>query len=57
MKITLRLFALVMMIAFIGCATAGGGGSSSTSSSSAAGLKDADFKRMGISKGSYGNSY
>ena len=54
MKIIIRLFALLVVTAFVGCATAGGGGSSSGSSSK--GLKDADFKRMGINKSSYGNS-
>ena len=48
MKIIIRLFALVVMIAFIGCATAGGGGSSSGESKSK--LSDADFKRMGVSE-------
>ena len=48
MGIIIRLFALVLMISFIGCATAGGGGSSSGGSKS--GLTDADLKRMGISE-------
>ena len=55
MKIVIRLFALVVLASFIGCATAGGGGSSSGGSKSK--LSDADFKRMGINKNSHGNSY
>jgi len=53
------VFALVAMVAFIGCATAGGSGGSSAGSAggSKSKLTDADFKRMGIEKGSYGNSY
>jgi len=47
------------MFAFSGYATTGGSGG--TSSGSAGGFKskltDADFKRMGVEKGSYGNSY
>jgi hypothetical protein len=47
------------MFAFSGCATTGGlGGSSSGSAGgSKSTLTDADFKRMGVEKGSYGNSY
>ena len=56
MKIIVRLFALLVVVAFVGCATAGGGGSSSGGESKSK-LSDADFKRMGISKGSYGDSY
>jgi len=48
MKIFVRLFALLVVTAFIGCATAGGGGSSSGGSKSK--LSDADFKRMGVSE-------
>ena len=53
------VFALVAMVAFIGCATTGGSGGSSAGSAggSKSKLTDADFKRMGIEKGSYGNSY
>lgn len=47
MKIIVRLLALVLMIAFVGCAAGGGGGSSSSSSSSG-GLSNADLDRMGI---------
>ena len=56
MKSFIRIFALIAMVAFIGCATTGGGGSSA-GGSSAAGLSDVDLKKMGINKGSYGNSY
>ena len=49
MKIIVRLFVLLVVTVFIGCATAGGGGSSA-GGSSAAGLSDADLKRMGISE-------
>ena len=55
MKIIVRLLALLVVTAFVGCATAGGGGSSSGGSKSK--LSNDDFKRMGISKDSYGNSY
>ena len=57
MKIITRLFALMMITAFIGCATSGGGSSSAGSAGgSGSQLSDADFKRMGINKSSYGNS-
>ena len=48
------------MVAFSGCATTGGtGGSSPTKSAGASKstLNDVDFKRMGVDKGSYGNSF
>ena len=53
------VFALVAMVTFIGCATTGGSGGSSAGSAggSKSKLTDADFKRMGVEKGSYGNSY
>ena len=54
MKILIRLFALLVITVFIGCATSGGGSSSAGGSGSK--LSDADFKRMGINKSSYGNS-
>ena len=58
MKIITRLFALIVLTAFIGCATSGGGGSSAGSAGgSGSKLSDADFKRMGINKSGYGNSY
>jgi len=47
------LFILISMVAFSGCATTGGTGASSSAKST---WSDADFKRMGIDKGSYGNS-
>ena len=53
------VFALVAMVTFIGCATTGGSGGSSAESAggSKSKLTDADFKRMGVEKGNYGNSY
>ena len=44
MRIVLRLLALVMMIAFIGCATAPAPGPAPSGSSGA--LSDADLKKM-----------
>ena len=58
MKNLTRLFALVTMVAFVGCATTGGvfsGGASDKGSQSK--LSDADFKRMGINNGIHGDSY
>ena len=53
-----RLFALIAMIAFIGCTTTGGvfsvGDASNKGSQSK--LSDADFKRMGITHMGDGNS-
>ena len=58
MKIITRLFALMMIISFIGCATSGGGSSSAGSAvGSGSKLNDADFKRMGITKGGTGHAY
>ena len=58
MKILIRLFALLVITVFIGCATSGGGSSSAGSAGgSGSKLSDVDFKRMGINKSSYGNSY
>mgnify|MGYP001207022207 CR=1 len=59
MKRFVCVFVFVAMFAFSGCATTGGlGGSSSGSAGgSKSTLTDADFKRMGVEKGSYGNSY
>ena len=59
MKTFIYAFILVAIVAFIGCATTGGSGGSSAGSAggSKSKLTDADFKRMGIEKGSYGNSY
>ena len=53
------LFVLVAVFAFFGCATIGGTSGSSSAKSAGASkstLSDADYKRMGIGKGSYGNS-
>ena len=54
-----RLFALIAMVAFIGCATTGGGFSAVNASDggSKSKLSDADYKRMGITHGGYGNSH
>ena len=61
MKNLVCVFVFVAMFAFSGCATTGGAGGSSSSGGSAGASKstltDSDFKRMGVSKGSYGNSY
>ena len=60
MKSFIYIFIFVAMVAFSGCATTGGtGGSSPTKSAGASksNLNDADFKRMGVDKGNYGNSY
>ena len=46
----------VIIITFIGCATSGSGSSASSAGGSGSKLSDADFKRMGINKSSYGNS-
>ncbi|MDP6231192.1 MAG: hypothetical protein QF913_03345 [Nitrospinaceae bacterium] len=48
MKIVVRLLALVVMIAFVGCTTTGGG--SSSSGGSGAKLSDADFKKIGVAE-------
>jgi hypothetical protein len=57
MKNLTRLFAFVAMVAFIGCATTGGGFSGGASGKgSQSKLSNADFKRMGITHGGYGNS-
>ncbi len=48
MKIVVRLLALVVMIAFVGCTTTGGG--SSSSGGSGAKLSEADFKRIGVAE-------
>ena len=53
MKIIIRLFALIVLVTFTGCATSGGGSSSSSSSGA---LTDADYKRMGITKGGPGHA-
>ena len=58
MKIITRLFALIVLTAFIGCATSGGGSSSAGSTGGPGSkLSDADFKRMGITKGGPGHAY
>ena len=59
MKNFICLFILISMVAFSGCATTGGSGSASSgpAGGSKSKLTDVDFKRMGVEKGSYGNSY
>ena len=52
MKIIYKVLALIAVIAFVGCATTGGNAGGSKSK-----LSDADFQRMGITHGGYGNSY
>mgnify|MGYP006156000809 CR=1 FL=1 len=59
MKRFVCVFIFVAMFAFSGCATTGGSGgaSSGAAKASKSTWSDADYKRMGIDKGSYGNSY
>ena len=58
MKNLIRLFSLVAMVAFIGCVTTGGGFSGGASDKeSQSKLSDAEYKRMGITHGGYGNSH
>ena len=60
MKNFIYVFVLVVMVAFVVCATTGGGAGGSSAGSaggSKSKLTDADFKRMGVEKGNYGNSY
>ena len=54
MKIIYKVFALMAVIAFVGCATTGGSGGSVGETKSK--LSEADFQRMGITHGGYGNS-
>jgi hypothetical protein len=54
MKIIYKVFALMAVIAFVGCATTGGSGGSAGETKSK--LSEADFQRMGITHGGYGNS-
>ena len=58
MKKLFLIFVLTLLVGSVSCATTGGGGSASSSAGGASSnLNDADFKRMGINKGNYGNSY
>ena len=50
MKIICKVFALIAVIAFVGCATTGGSAGGSKK------LSEADLQRMGITHGGYGNS-
>ena len=52
MKNFIYVFILLAIVAFAGCATTGGSAGGSKSQ-----LSDADFQRMGITHGGYGNSY
>ena len=56
MKSFICVFVFVTMVAFIGCATTGGGAGGSAGGSKS-NWSDTDYKRMGIDKSSYGNSY
>jgi hypothetical protein len=55
-KSFIYIFIFIAMVALSGCATTGGSGDGSAGGSKSK-LTDADFKRMGVEKGSYGNSY
>lgn len=57
MKKLFLIFFLTLFVGSIGCATTGGGSASSSAGEASSNLNDADFKRMGINKGNYGNSY
>ena len=59
MKRFICAFIFIAVFAFSGCATTGssGGSLSGSAGGSKSTLTDADFKRMGVEKGSYGNSY
>ena len=56
MKNFVCVFVFVAMFAFSGCATTGDSTSGSAGGSKSA-LTDADFKKMGITHGGYGNSH
>ena len=49
MKSLIRVFGLVAVVAFVGCATLGSGGSPASNGAGSK-LSDADFKRMGVSE-------
>ena len=49
MKSLIRVFALVAVVAFVGCATLGSGVSPSSNGPGSK-LSDADFKKMGVSE-------
>ena len=55
MKNFICVFALVAIVAFIGCATTGGSAGGSTGETKSK-LNEADLQRMGITHGGYGNS-
>ena len=49
MKSLIRVFGLVAVVAFVGCATLGSGGSPASNGAGSK-LSDADFKKMGVSE-------
>ena len=53
MKIIYKVFALMAVIAFVGCTTTAGSGGSAGETKK---LSEADLQRMGITHGGYGNS-
>ena len=50
------VFVLLVMVAFVGCATTGNIGGGSSSGESGSKLTDADLQKMGVTHGGYGNS-
>jgi hypothetical protein len=50
------LFIVMAMFAFSGCATGSGSSSAGSSGGSKSTLSEADFQRIGITHGGYGNS-
>ena len=54
MKIIFKVFALMAVIAFVGCATTGGGAGGSAGGTKK--LSEADLQKIGITHGGYGNS-
>ena len=49
-------FVLLVMVAFVGCATTGNVGGGSSSGEAGSKLTDADLQKMGATHGGYGNS-
>ena len=49
-------FVLLVMVAFVRCATTGNVGGGSSSGESGSKLTDADLQKMGVTHGGYGNS-
>lgn len=48
MKIMVRLLALMVILAFAGCATEGGGAAGTTGSETVKKLTDEDYNRIGV---------